>query len=279
MKSKVTVAKYAGLCFGVKRAIDIAEQTCVGKNKIYTLGPLIHNPQEVERLSLKGIKKIKDANKLNNSVLILRTHGVPLGFKDKLRSKNLTLVDATCPFVKRAQDVIKELSKKNVWIVIVGEKSHPEVKALVSYGKGKCIVVEKEGDLKKIKAEGSICVVSQTTQTSGYFNKVVRQIKKINPNVNVYNTICRATVDRQYAAKRIAKQVDIMLVIGGKNSGNTKRLAQICAKFAKTYYIETAAELKKKWLKNSKKIGITAGASTPGWIVSDIKMRIKKLLN
>lgn len=271
---KILVAESSGFCFGVKRAIDLAEDVA-GKNKeVYTFGPLIHNPQEVLRLEKENIKVIDDYSKIEKGVLVLRTHGIALDIYEKLsEKKNIKLVDATCPFVKRAQDIVKKLSDGREQIIIVGEKRHPEVVALVSYGKGKCFVVEDKKDVKNIKKTDIIYVVSQTTQSPKKFNEIVTEIAKIS-EVKVFNTICRATFDRQSAAEKLAKEVDVMVVIGGKNSGNTTRLYQICSAITKTYHIENVDEINKSWFDKAETVGITAGASTPDWIIENIKRRI-----
>lgn len=275
----ITVAKSAGFCFGVKRAIDLAQDIASKNKEVYTFGPLIHNPQEVERLEKENIKVVEDFSKIKEGVLVLRTHGIPLDIYENLSKKeNIKIVDAACPFVKKAQDIIKELSKDSEQIVIVGEKKHPEVVALVSYGKGKCIVVEDKKDVESVKKTDIIYVVSQTTQSPKKFEEIVNEISKIS-ETKVFNTICRATFDRQSAAEKLAKEVDIMIVIGGKNSGNTTRLYQICSAITTTYHIENVDEIKPDWFKNVNSVGITAGASTPDWIIENIKRRIKEITN
>lgn len=274
---KITIAKSAGFCFGVKRAIDLAQDIASKNKNVYTFGPLIHNPQEVQRLEKENIKVIEDYSKIEKGVLVLRTHGIPLDIYENLSKKeNIKIVDAACPFVKKAQDIIKELSKDSEQIVIVGEKKHPEVIALVSYGKGKCLVVEDIKDVKNVKKTDIIYIVSQTTQSPKKFEEIVNEISKIS-QVKVFNTICRATFDRQTAAEKLAKEVDVMIVIGGKNSGNTTRLYQICSNITKTYHIENVDEIEKSWFDNVKEVGITAGASTPDWIIENIKRRIKEV--
>ena len=274
---KITIAKSAGFCFGVKRAIDLAQDIASKNKDVYTFGPLIHNPQEVSRLENENIKVIEDYSKIEKGVLVLRTHGIPLDIYENLSKKeNIKIVDATCPFVKKAQDIIKELSKDSEQIVIVGEKKHPEVVALVSYGKGKCLVVEDKKDVKNVKKTGIIYIVSQTTQSPKKFEEIVNEISKIS-KVKVFNTICRATFDRQTAAEKLAKEVDVMIVIGGKNSGNTTRLYQICSNITKTYHIEDVNEIEVEWFNNISTVGITAGASTPDWIIENIKGRIKEV--
>ncbi|MBQ3834077.1 MAG: 4-hydroxy-3-methylbut-2-enyl diphosphate reductase [Elusimicrobia bacterium] len=275
---EIKVANSSGFCFGVKRAIDLAEQIAETNKEVYTFGPIIHNPQEVERLEQKNIKVVEDYSKIENGVLVLRTHGIPLDIYNKLsEKKNIKLIDATCPFVKRAQDIVKELSSdaKTEQIVIVGEKAHPEVVAVVSYGNGKCLVVEDKKDIKNVRKTDVIYIVSQTTQSQKKFDEIVEEISKIS-KVKVFNTICRATFDRQSAAEKLAKEVDAMIVIGGKNSGNTTRLYQICSAITKAYHVENVDEIKKDWFNNINTVGITAGASTPDWIIERIKNKIEE---
>ncbi|MDR0819919.1 MAG: 4-hydroxy-3-methylbut-2-enyl diphosphate reductase [Endomicrobium sp.] len=280
-KLRVKIAENAGFCFGVRRAIDLTEKTAGKESKVYTLGPVIHNPQEVKRLEKKGIKTLKDPKKVKNGSIILRTHGIPFNLHKRLEeNKNINVIDAACPFVKRAQNTVKRLStdikSKDKTIIVVGERVHPEVIALVSYGNGKCIVVENVKEAQKFRGRGDLNIVSQTTQTPENFNNIVEVLKK-RYRTKVYNTICKATLDRQKAAEKLAKSVDLMIVIGGKNSGNTTRLAQICSEKTKTYHIETACSMKEKWFKNINSVGLTAGASTPDWIIKEIEMRIKEV--
>lgn len=272
---KIKIASTAGFCFGVRRAVELAENIAKDHEKVYTLGPLIHNPQEVKRLERNGIKSVKNGDRLNGCRLILRTHGIPSGEKRRLEAKKLNLVDATCPFVKRAQDIVKKLGEEGYQIIIVGEHTHPEVVGLVSYCKGKCSVVESKADLKDIKLGNKVGIVSQTTQTKENFESIIKQVRKKAKDVKVFNTICRATSDRQLDASKLAKQVDLMIVVGGKNSGNTKRLYEISSRYTKSHLIETAAEIKKPWLKGVKSVGITAGASTPQWIIKEVAEHIK----
>jgi 4-hydroxy-3-methylbut-2-enyl diphosphate reductase len=278
---KIKIAKNAGFCFGVRRAIDIAEKTAKRKFKVYTLGPIIHNPQEVGRLKKQGIETLKNPKKVKGGFIILRTHGIPFELHKKLEeNKSINIIDATCPFVKRAQNIVKQLStdikSSDKTIILVGEKVHPEVVALVSYGNEKCVVIENIREAKKFKGCGDLNIVSQTTQTPKNFNNIVKVLKK-RYKTKVYNTICKATLDRQKSAEKLATSVDLMIVVGGKNSGNTRRLAQICSAKIQTYHIETVNSLKEKWFKNIESVGLTAGASTPNWIVKEIEGIIKKI--
>ncbi|MDR2066658.1 MAG: 4-hydroxy-3-methylbut-2-enyl diphosphate reductase [Endomicrobium sp.] len=278
---KIKMAKNAGFCFGVRRAIEIAEKTLKNRSKVYTLGPIIHNPQEVKRLEKQGIKTLKSVSRIRDGYVILRTHGIPFDLHKKLNeNKNINVIDSTCPFVKRAQDVVRELSNnetaENLNIIIVGEKIHPEVVALVSYGNKKCVVIETPQEAKMFKGSKNLSIVSQTTQTSENFNNIVNILSK-NYKIAVYNTICKATLDRQQSAEELACSVDLMIVIGGKNSGNTTRLAQICSCKTRTYHIETFKDLKKSWFENISTVGLTAGASTPDWIIKDVEIKVKEI--
>ncbi|MDR1259821.1 MAG: 4-hydroxy-3-methylbut-2-enyl diphosphate reductase [Endomicrobium sp.] len=278
---KLKIANQAGFCFGVRRAINLAEKTAKKEKVVYTLGPIIHNPQEVERLEKKGIKILNNPEKIQNGSVILRTHGISFDLHKKLEeNKSINIIDAVCPFVKKTQNIVKKLSSdpkfKDKKIVIVGEKIHPEVIALVSYGNGKCIVIENEKEIQNLKHKGNLNIVSQTTQTPKNLYNIVKILKK-RFKIKVYNTICKATFDRQKAAERLAKKVDLILVVGGKNSGNTTRLAQICSEKTKTYHIESVNDIEKKWFKNVNSVGLTAGASTPAWIIKEIKRKIKNI--
>jgi 4-hydroxy-3-methylbut-2-enyl diphosphate reductase len=275
---EVKTAANAGFCFGVKRAIDLVEKTLNEKSEVYTLGPIIHNPQEVKRLKEKGVKILNDIDCVKSGCIILRTHGISLELRNRLeKDKTLYIIDATCPFVKKAQDIIKNLSSQETIIIIVGENSHPEVEALVSYGAGKCVVIESPKEALEFKGIGELNIVSQTTQTPQNFNVIVEILKK-RFKVNIYNTICKATLERQESAEKLAKKVDLMIVIGGKNSGNTTRLAEICKAQTETYHIETIDELDDKWFNNIKTVGLTAGASTPDNIIKSVQRRLGEIL-
>ncbi|GHT52268.1 4-hydroxy-3-methylbut-2-enyl diphosphate reductase [Endomicrobiia bacterium] len=278
---KIKIAKNSGFCFGVRRAIDLVEKATKEKPRVYTLGPIIHNPQEVERLEKQGIKILKDSKRIKEGSIILRTHGIPFELHRKLEAnKTINIIDATCPFVKRAQNIVKQLSadvkSEDEKIILVGEKVHPEVVALVSYGNDKCVVIENSKEAGRFEWSGGLNIVSQTTQTPKNFDSTVKVLKKRH-KVKVYNTICKATLERQKSAKKLAGTVDLMIVIGGKNSGNTTRLAQICGTKTKTYHVETTDDLKEQWFKKIENVGLTAGASTPVWIIKDIEKRVKEI--
>ena len=288
---KIITAKNSGFCFGVKRAVEIAQKlsSSVGEKSgmpIYTNGPIIHNPQVINHLKTRGIttlEKSDDAFKLKKGILIIRTHGIKKNFTSHL-APSLEVVDATCPFVKRAQEIVKKLDTEGRKVIILGDSNHPEVEGLLSYS-DKAIVVKNLKDVKKIPItrNAKIGFLSQTTQSTDTFDEISRYIKKRNPSALIYDTICRTTSERQKEVENISRKCDIMIIVGGKNSANTRRLAEIARKYTKTYHIETAGELSEKWfstgLSSHKKLNIdvAAGASTPDWIIKDVISRIRRL--
>jgi len=272
---KIYTAKTAGFCFGVKRAIDIAFKVAKEKKKgIFTLGPIIHNPQVVEQLKDKGIYPIDDIKgKKGINAVIIRTHGIPIDLHNKILSKGYKIIDATCPFVKKAQFYAKLLKEQNYQVIILGEKNHPEVKSLMSYAGKDSIVVNSNIPFSKLKSR--IGIVVQTTQPIDALKKFLSEVIGYSKEIKIYNTICNSTALRLKETEKLAKKVDIMFVVGGKNSANTTQLAKLCKSLCvKTYHIETPNEIKKSWLKGTNIIGITAGASTPDWIIKEVKKRI-----
>jgi 4-hydroxy-3-methylbut-2-enyl diphosphate reductase len=272
---KIYTAKTAGFCFGVKRAIDIAFKVAKEKKKgIFTLGPIIHNPQVVEQLKDKGIYPIDDIKgKKGINAVIIRTHGIPIDLHNKILSKGYKIIDATCPFVKKAQFYAKLLKEQNYQVIILGEKNHPEVKSLMSYAGKDSIVVDSNIPFSKLKSR--IGIVVQTTQPIDALKKFLSEVIGYSKEIKIYNTICNSTALRLKETEKLAKKVDIMFVVGGKNSANTTQLAKLCKSLCvKTYHIETPNEIKKSWLKETNIIGITAGASTPDWIIKEVEKRI-----
>jgi len=278
---KVYVAKHSGFCFGVKRAMNIIDDVAKSNHKkpVYTLGPIIHNPQTVDKLKERGIEPLDDIKGIKDGTVVLRTHGVEKPLLENLQSSGLDIIDATCPFVSRAQEYVKKLSESGYNVIIIGEKNHPEVLALKSQVRD-AIVIENSDEIRKIKSlKGTkVGIVSQTTQSIENFKAMVCLVMDYYKEVLVINTICNATSQRQEAAIALAKKVDLMLIVGGKNSGNTKRLYILCRRIAKhTYHIETEKEIKKTMLKGVESVGIAAGASTPDFIVNAVKTNIKKI--
>jgi len=267
---EVILAEHLGFCYGVKRAIEIARQNASTDGTSSTLGPIIHNPQMVERLKNEGVGTVGSLDEMEDGLVIIRSHGVGPEVYEKAESRGLELVDATCPHVKKAQLSAKLLSEEGYTVVIIGEKNHPEVKSIFEWTAQDAYIIETEAEADALPSIGKLGVVSQTTFSGEKFRSIVSHLLEKSREIKILRTICTATDLRQTAALELAENVDVMIVVGGKNSANTSRLAQLCATKCKTYHIETVAELQDDWLKNVNKIGITAGASTPDWIIKEV---------
>lgn len=270
---QVKFAKNYGFCFGVKRAIKIAEEN----QNSSTLGPLIHNPKEIERLNRNYNVTIAETleDVRGSDSVIIRTHGIPKDDLKILKSKTDNIIDATCPFVTKPQQICEEMSQNGYDIVIFGDKNHPEVKGVKSYANNPVVILSVD-ELKSYKFRDKIAVVSQTTRKIEEFLKVVNYLIENYKEVRVFNTICNATLENQEAARTLSLEVDIMLVIGGKNSSNTKQLLEICNKNCESYLVEGSEDLNLEWFKSKEVCGVTAGASTPNWIIENIIEKIKQ---
>lgn len=274
---EVILADYLGFCYGVKRAIKIARENAAPDGSACTLGPIIHNPQMVERLKDEGIGTIDCLDDLKRGKVIIRSHGVGPETYEKAEAMGLECVDATCPHVKKAQLSAKELAEEGRFVVIVGEKEHPEVHSIVQWAGGNVAVIETVAEAASVPNASRLGIISQTTFSGERFREIVSALLDKSRDIRVMRTICTATDQRQRAARELASKVDVMLVIGGKNSANTTRLAQLCAKICRTYHIETAEELRPAWFDNIEKIGITAGASTPDWIIKEVYKKCQRI--
>ena len=274
---KIIVAKKAGFCFGVKRAIDITFNLAKESKKgIFTYGPLIHNPQVVEELRQKGINTTDDLYSKNINTLIIRTHGVSPEVYAETSKMGYNLIDATCPFVKKAQNFTKKLRDEGYQVLIIGDKYHPEVQGLIGFAGSNVIVANETENLTNIKKKVGIIV--QTTQSFETLKRIVLQVIETAREVKIYNTICDSTAQRVKETKEIAKKVDLMIIVGGKNSANTNQLVKLSKEVcAKVYHLETAGEIAKKWLNKVEKVGISGGASTPQWIINDVVKKIKEI--
>ena len=273
---EIFLADKAGFCFGVKRAINTAFKAA-GTGKVYCLGPLIHNPQEVERLLEAGVRTVEDFSSLNpGDYIIIRSHGVPPLVLAQARDKGPQIIDLTCPFVGKAQRYAELLQKEGYQVVVIGEKQHPEVQSILGYAGDDAVVVETAEDVEDMKFQYRLGVVAQTTQSYSNFSEIVLKLLSLSKELKVFNTICHSTKERQDAARVLAGQVDIMLVVGGRNSANTTRLVSVCRQEGKpTYHIEVADEIRPGWLKGATKVGVTAGASTPDWVVEGVIKKLK----
>ncbi len=279
---KVRIAENAGFCFGVKRAMKMAWDELENKdsNDVYSLGPLIHNKQAVDRYKDKGLVEKDSLDKIpNDSKLIIRSHGVAQKIYTESKSKNMDIVDTTCPFVKKIHDIVKDFSDKGYKIIIVGDVNHPEIIGINGWCNNEAIVINSEEEIDNIyfSKEDKYCVVSQTTANLELFDKIITKLKSKIENLTVKNTICFATKERQLSAIDLAKEVDCMIVIGGKHSSNTQKLVNICKDIVPTFSIETKDELEENKLQEFKVAGITAGASTPDWIIDEVIEYLKEI--
>lgn len=276
---EIFVAKSAGFCFGVKRAIKMAHE-CAGENagEIYTLGPIIHNPQVVKKLEEERIYAKSDLGDVSSGTVIIRSHGVKLDTYREAEKKGLNILDATCPFVKKAQNFVSLLADEGYSVIVVGEKDHPEVKGLISYGDADIKVVDSPEGLSDMQRKKKIGIVAQTTLPMKKLEAVVSFCLRKASEIKVFNTICNATSIRQQESAALAKMVDCMVVVGGRNSANTRRLADICSSIQpKTYHIEVADELEPSWFEGAVSVGITSGASTPDWIIEEVAEALRVL--
>ena len=279
----IKLAKTAGFCFGVKRAVDtVYEQVEAQTDKtIYTYGPIIHNEEVIKDMQKRGVHVLRTEEELDavtEGVVIIRSHGVPKRIYDKLERKGLLCVDATCPFVKKIHNIVKNESELGKQIVIIGNGEHPEVAGIRGWSVTPVTILQNAAEAMEFEAQSDvkICVVSQTTFNYKKFEEIVEILLKKRYDISVLNTICNATNERQTEAASIAKSVDSMIVIGDKHSSNTQKLFEICASACEnTYYIQTLDDLDSNQLLSAKTVGITAGASTPNNIIEEVQNYVR----
>lgn len=279
-KIEVKLAKNYGFCFGVRRAIEIAQS----RPNSVVLGELIHNPKEIARLERDfGVGVCEDIEKIDPAkAVIIRTHGIQKNDLSKLKERGADITDATCPFVIKPQEICAKCSREGYEIIIFGDAAHPEIKGVVSYCENSTpLVINSLESLKAAKEQNKIkskvALISQTTKSAEVFGQIAEFLSGICSEVRVFNTICNATFDNQQSARSLAKEVEIMIIVGGKNSSNTKMLYKISSEFCENcYLIEDENELNVEWFVGKKSCGITAGASTPEWIIEKVLKRIKE---
>ena len=278
---EVLLAKIAGFCFGVKRAVEKVYEQIQKEQKIYTYGPIIHNEEVVKDLEKHGVQVIEgeDALKeLKEGAVVIRSHGVPKRIYELIEKNGLDCIDATCPFVKRIHNIVEKESSEGKKIVIIGNPGHPEVEGIMGWSQTPAEVIEsrQEAESLVVDEQAPLCVVSQTTFNYNKFQELVEIFQKRGYNVNVVNTICNATEERQTEAGEIAAKVDAMIVIGGKHSSNTQKLYEICReKCAATFFIQTLEDLHLELPKTAALVGITAGASTPNNIIEEVQNYVR----
>ena len=283
---EVITAKNAGFCFGVKKAVDMVESQAkenTGKN-IFTYGPIIHNEEVVKSLEKKGVHAVRSKEELDkiacdtNNVMIIRSHGISKAEQDELIKKGFEIIDATCPFVKRIHNTVREESEKGKHIIIIGNKNHPEVEGIMGWSITPPTVIEslEEVDDINFEKDTSYCVVAQTTFNHNKFKEIVEKIQTLGYDVNVVTTICNATYERQSESRKIAAKVDTMIVIGDTHSSNSKKLYEICKEECEdTHFIQTLDDLNLDLTKSVRLVGITAGASTPDYIIEEVQNYVR----
>ena len=268
-------AAKAGFCFGVKRALDLAEMTAQ-RGATASFGELIHNRQAVERLAQAGVTVVADVEETAGRTLVIRSHGVPPDIYELAEKANIEVVDATCPYVKKAQQLAKR-SAGDGQVVVVGDRRHPEVEGILGWAGAGAVAVETVAEAAGLPFYPRLAVLAQTTQPVANFEAIVAELRQHTGELTVHHTICNATEERQNAAGILAAQVEVMVVAGGRNSANTRKLAAICAKKTPTYMVETADELEEVWFKGCQKAGLTAGASTPDWIIEEVFKKMSEM--
>jgi 4-hydroxy-3-methylbut-2-enyl diphosphate reductase len=261
---RVEVARHAGICYGVERALELAQAAAEKGGDVHTLGPLIHNPQAVDALRRQGVEVATRLDQVDGGQLVIRSHGVGPETIERARERGLEVVDATCPHVSKAHQAAQRLRAEGYAVIIVGEADHPEFEGIMAYAGGDAIVVESADELPQRLPSVRVGVVVQTTQSASRLVDVVEALVSRTKELRVFNTICSATEKRQRAAQELASGVDAIVVVGGRNSGNTARLVELCReRNARVYHVETADELEPGWFEDAEAVGVTAGASTP----------------
>ena len=281
---QIRIATNAGACFGVERALTLASEALKAANDrpVVSFGPLIHNPKVVADFAKVGLTPVSEAQQISpGSTVVIRSHGVPKELEKELLNQKLNLVDATCPLVKKPQRIAASIRAQGYFLVLVGDENHPEVRGVLShYGGDNCLVTYSAKDIEKISREvARVAVVAQTTIEEKIFEEVVSICKQRFSEVVVYNTICEATSVRQAEAVELSKQAEIMIVVGGRNSSNTKKLEKICREEVETFLVEEIKEINPDWFFGKRRIGITGGASTPVKFVDQVGEYISTLVS
>ncbi len=277
---KVLQAEFMGFCFGVQNAVSIVNKEIDGKSKnIQILGPIVHNPQQVAVFEKAGVKTVETVAEAKSGVLIIRAHGVtPKVLGEANSRKDLTVIDATCPLVKLEQNYAKQLYDEKYKVIIIGEKNHPEAIGVKGYANDEAVIIESEEQAEQMPfSSQKIGVVVQTTMLPAKVEGIVKKIFEKAVELRIFNTICNPTKQHHPSAIKIANESDVMIVIGGKNSSNTKRLAELCATIKPTYHIESTAEIKKEWFNGAKTVGVTAGTSTPSFVINEVVDYLEKI--
>ena len=277
---EIIIAKNAGLCYGVKRALKIAQRTRQEKSgEVLTLGDLIHNPIVLSDLRSQDIQTIDSPEEMIHGTVIIRSHGISPEVYSKLKKKKIDIVDATCPNVKKIQKLVEHLAKKKEEIIIVGNKDHPEVKGLLGYSQGRAKITESIPEVKRLPRRKNRSILAQSTQDLCLFEKIVASLIERTEELRVFNTICQSVKKRQESTSELAAYVDVLFIVGGKNSSNTNTLFRIAKRIQPhTFFIERAEHITSRMLKGAEKIGLSGGASTPPKALREAVMKIKEAL-
>jgi small subunit ribosomal protein S1 len=276
---EVIVADNAGFCFGVKRAIKMANDTIDRDPSVKALGPLIHNPQVVSSFHRRGLEVIADLEQVqDDATVIIRSHGVGPEVKDRASTRGLKIVDTTCPFVTKAQQYAAKLVEENYRVVMIGDKNHPEVIGVIAHTGGKAIVIDTVAEAEALKFIPRMGVVFQTTHAIGHVQEIVGALLKRGKEVRVFNTLCGATTSMQKTAVELAPQVEAMVIVGGRQSANTAQLSEVCRKVnPRVFQVETAEEIEEQWFAGMARIGVSAGASTPDEVIAEVVDRLTRI--
>ncbi len=273
---KVIVAENCGFCPGVKNAISMAEEVLSGEHNVYSLGPIIHNRDVVEKLAKSGLKTVDDIAEINSGTVLIRSHGAAPDSISKIKQKGLKIVDATCVLVKRVQQIARQLDQDGYEVVVMGDRNHPEVKAVVGCATHVTVIAD-ESDIDKLPKNGKLGIVCQTTQSPEYFSRMLAAISERGfRELKVINTLCKEAIKRQESAVELCKKVDVMFVLGGMESANTRKLAELCKKYnPETFHLQNWNECDKIALSGKNTAGVTAGASTPQWIIVEFVEKLE----
>jgi len=275
----VKIARTAGFCWGVRRTVDqVMDVADRAAGPVVTLGPVIHNPQAVARMEEKGVRTVQAVRDVApGTTVVVRTHGAVKSEMEAADARGLDLVDGTCPYVKYPQAMAQRLSRQGYHVVVVGDADHAEVKGVVSYAEGPCTVVKPGAPPPPLPGK-KVAVIAQTTCIGADFERVVGALALRHQEVRAVNTICSDTEERQEDARQLAAEVDAVVVVGGRNSANTRHLAEICRAIQpRTWHVETEEELRSEWFRDCRRVGISAGASTPDWVVEGVATRLRSL--
>jgi len=275
---RLIVAEPAGFCFGVRRAVDKALRAAARGAEVYSLGPLIHNPRAVERLEREGVRAVEGLDGVERGIVILRAHGAPPNVHREIEGRGVELVDATCPCVSRAQRKARALAAQGYKVIVAGEADHPEVAGILEWAGHGAVAISEPGEVETLPSLGKVGVVAQTTLRPEKVAAIVEKLRGVASEVRVEDTLCTETVRRQRSASEVASQVEVMVVVGGRNSSNTRRLVEICRETGtETHFVEGGSDLDPEWLEGREVVGLAAGASTPDWIIKEVIGRMRDI--